>query len=69
MKLDRSKWIDRKQKYYEWAADRFVIYGLLELSGPSYTKFEDILPYFYDKHVDFSAKSEIVKPFKYLSQL
>ena len=41
MKLDVSQWEDENEggHYFPWAADRFILYGLLELAGPEHTRF------------------------------
>lgn len=40
MKLDRKNWVTKEGEFYHWASDRFIMYGLLELAGPTHTKYD-----------------------------
>ena len=33
-KLEKEDWLNSDGTYFRWAADRFILYGLLELAGP-----------------------------------
>ena len=68
LKLWDKQWRDQKGKLYNWAADRFILYGLIELSGSKYQHFENIYPYYYESYTNEYRNFEIIGPYKYLAK-